>query len=362
LPDRAGLAPAGAQAPRAARWVAAATAAVIAAATAVVVVAPTADAAGGPCPDANGVTVVVDFGSLGGGVQVACAPGDPDSGYAALRAAGFSVDWASQSSGFLCRINGRPVPAADPCVMPSPPWAYWSYWIADRGGTWCYSDAGMLGRNPVRGTVEGWSFVSGSGAAAVHAPASSTFSRLAGAGSTGRDCDTATTATTTPPPTTARPATPRPSATRPAPSNEAAPGTQGGSPGPTPGNPGAGAPPAASAPQQPPSAPGAPAGPDVVGATTIAPGSGDTTTVTVAPDTSSTTGVPGDEDDSPGPADADRGSSGDEEALSTVALAESGRSGPGSALGTGLGLGAITALGAAAVVVNRRRLRSPDGV
>lgn len=341
------------------RWVAAATAAVVAVAAAVAVAAPPADAAGGPCPDANGVTVVVDFGSFGGGVQVACAPGDPDSGYAALTAAGFLVEGAKRSAGFLCRINDRPVLDADPCEMPSPPWAYWSYWIADRGGSWCYSDAGMLGRNPVRGTVEGWSFVSGSGAAAIHAPASSTFSRLAGAGSTGRDCDIATTATTTPPATTARPSTPRPPTAGRVPSNGANPGTQGGSPG---GSPGAGVPPPASASQQQPSNPGAPPDPEVAGATTIAPGSGDTTTSTVAPDTSSTTGVPVDDGDSSGSTGPDRGSSGDEEALSTVALAESGRSGPGSALGTGLGLGTITALGAAAVVVNRRRLRSPDGV
>lgn len=292
-----------------------------------------------------------------------CAPGDPVSGYAALTAAGFSVDGVSQASGFLCRINGRPTSAADPCVVPSPPWAYWSYWIADRGGAWCYSNAGMLGRDPVRGTVEGWSFVSGSGAAAIHAPRSSTFSRLAGAGTTGVDCDGATTATTTPVTSPPRPpTTQRPPAARPTPPGATNPGTQGGSPGASPPGSVAGVPPPGSAAQQAPSEPGAPVDSEVAGATTSAPGSDATTTSTVDPDTSSTAGASDGEDGTSEQTGPDRGSSGDEEALSTVALAESGRSGSGSPLGMGIGVGGIAALGASAMVVNRRRLRPPDGV
>lgn len=315
-----------------------------------------------PCPDVNGVTVVVDFGALGGGVQVACAPGDPNSGFAALKGAGFSVDGASQAPGFVCRINGRPVPAVDPCVMPSPPWAYWSYWIADRGGTWCYSDAGMLGRDPPRGTVEGWVFVSGAGAGAVHAPNSSTFSRLPAAGTTGRDCDTATTAPTTSPPTTARPPVTHPPTAPPDAPRTTNPGTQGGSPGASSSNPVIGVPPSASGPQQAPSKSGARVDPEVSGATTSATGTSTTTTSVVDPDGSSARGAPGEEGITSTAVDGDVASNGHEEALSTVALAESGRSGPGSALGTGLGAGTITAIAAAAVVVNRRRLRSPDGV
>ncbi|MCB0953641.1 MAG: hypothetical protein KDB13_13170, partial [Microthrixaceae bacterium] len=46
-----------------------------------------------------------------------------------------------------------------------------------------------------------------------------------------------------------------------------------------------------------------------------------------------------------------------EEALSTVTLADSGRSGPGGPLGTALALGTVAAVAAGAVVVNRRRFR-----
>ena len=48
----------------------------LALAVAVVPAAP-ASAADGRCPRGTGVTVVVDFGPLGGGVQIGC---DPDGG------------------------------------------------------------------------------------------------------------------------------------------------------------------------------------------------------------------------------------------------------------------------------------------
>lgn len=339
----------------------------VASVTGFVAASPAADASSGPCSTVNGVTVVVDFGPLGGGVQVGCAPGDPDSGYAALTGAGFSVDPALRSPGFLCRIDGRPTEAADPCVVPSPPWAYWSYWIADRGRAWCYSDVGMLGRDPVRGTVEGWSFVSGSGAGAAHAPRSSTFSHIAGAGTTGSDCDKATTATTVPTTSPPRPpVTQRPAPGAPVSPKVADPGAQGGSPGTSAPATGSEAPAPPAGTQQVPAEGGAQSGPDAAaGATGANPGApaGSTTTSTVPTDASTTTtGAPGGEEDSPAPADADRGGTRDEEALASVALDDGGAGGAGSALGTAMGAGTVTALAAAAVVVNRRRMRSPDGV
>mgnify|MGYP003296374071 CR=1 FL=1 len=54
-------------------------------------------------------TVVVDFGSLNGGTQTRCAGGDPPSGLAALRGAGFTPTRAAQEPGyFVCRIDGKP--------------------------------------------------------------------------------------------------------------------------------------------------------------------------------------------------------------------------------------------------------------
>ncbi|WP_086661146.1 hypothetical protein [Lentzea kentuckyensis] len=109
----------------------------------------------------DGVTVVVDFRALGGGVQQGCAPGSPTSGVAALTAAGFGYTYASRQQGFVCRINGKPGADADRCVTTSPASAYWSYWHGSPGGSWSYSNQGAATYVPARGTVEGWAFGAG---------------------------------------------------------------------------------------------------------------------------------------------------------------------------------------------------------
>ena len=109
----------------------------------------------------DGVTVVVDFRGLGGGVQQGCAPGSPASGVAALTAAGFGYTYASRQPGFVCRINGKPGADADKCVNTSPSSAYWSYWHGSAGGSWSYSNQGAATYAPARGSVEGWAFGAG---------------------------------------------------------------------------------------------------------------------------------------------------------------------------------------------------------
>jgi hypothetical protein len=116
--------------------------------------APVAEAAA--CSGTSGVTVVVDFGSLGGGVQVSCAPGDPASGLAALSGAGYSYSFVPRQPGLVCQLNSKP----DPCNG-APTTAYWSYWHASRGGSWSYSTTGAGSYNPRAGTVEGWAFGAG---------------------------------------------------------------------------------------------------------------------------------------------------------------------------------------------------------
>ncbi|MET9626802.1 hypothetical protein ABZX92_04995 [Lentzea sp. NPDC006480] len=109
----------------------------------------------------DGVTVVVDFRGLGGGVRQGCAPGSPASGVAALSAAGFGYTFASRQPGFVCRINEKPGADADRCVNTSPASAYWSYWHASAGGSWEYSNSGAASYAPARGTVDGWAFGAG---------------------------------------------------------------------------------------------------------------------------------------------------------------------------------------------------------
>ena len=123
-------------------------------------VAPATPAAAAACAEGAGVTVVVDFASLGVSTDTDCAAGDPGSGLEALRAAGHEPTRAAQQPGyFVCRIDGKP--ANDPCQRTSPADAYWSYWHAEPGGSWTFSDTGAADRDPAPGTVEGWAFGAG---------------------------------------------------------------------------------------------------------------------------------------------------------------------------------------------------------
>jgi hypothetical protein len=115
-------------------------------------------ASDGACPGDTGVTVVVDFHQLGGGVVVRCAKGSPGNGFEALAKAGFDVVQPSSMPGFVCRIDGQPGSDREACVNTPPANAYWTYWNADAGGSWKYSQRGPGSRTPAPGTVEGWSW------------------------------------------------------------------------------------------------------------------------------------------------------------------------------------------------------------
>ena len=125
-------------------------------------------ASGLACPGTTGVTVIVDFGSLGGGVAEGCAPGTPSSGLDALVKAGFPYVEVSTVPGFVCRIGGLPGPDKQNCSNTPPANAYWTYWHATRGGSWTYSQrgAGDPKSPPAPGSVEGWAFQSGTTLAA----------------------------------------------------------------------------------------------------------------------------------------------------------------------------------------------------
>jgi hypothetical protein len=116
--------------------------------------APAAEAAA--CSGSSGVTVVVDFGSLGGGVQIGCAGGSPANGLAALSGAGHGYTFVPRFPGLVCQIDTRP----NPCNG-APTSAYWSYWHAARGDAWNFSMDGAGRYHPKPGTVEGWAFGAG---------------------------------------------------------------------------------------------------------------------------------------------------------------------------------------------------------
>lgn len=142
------------------RW--AGSLAAIILATAGLVAAAPQPAQAAKCSGTTGVTVVVDFTALGGGTTVACALGDPATGLAALQRAGFTITGTQRwGLAFVCRINGLPTPAAEPCVNTPPATAFWSYWHAPAGGSWSFSTAGAASYNPAPGSAEGWAFGAG---------------------------------------------------------------------------------------------------------------------------------------------------------------------------------------------------------
>ena len=116
-------------------------------------VATRAADANAECTNNNDVTIVIDFNELGGGVNVRCAPQPVNSGFDAFHRTNIAVD---DYRGFVCRIAG--VPEEGPCDRFPPSNYYWVYWLAPRGGAWCYAQVGAGNRTPPAGSIEGWSF------------------------------------------------------------------------------------------------------------------------------------------------------------------------------------------------------------
>ena len=112
--------------------VAAVAAAGLAAATALV---------GSPAHGAScaGVTTVVDFGALGGGVQERCVPdGGGRPAWEVFEAAGFDLTPVQQFPDAVCQVDAKP---ASDCVRMPPANAYWAlFWSSGSG--WVYSTRG----------------------------------------------------------------------------------------------------------------------------------------------------------------------------------------------------------------------------
>jgi hypothetical protein len=121
-----------------------------------------AAAASGRCPAGTGVTVVVDFGRLGGGVPVACDPGGAgDSARAVSERTGFDLQDVRTQPGFVCAIDGRPNPDTS-CQRTPPADAYWGlFWSDGKSGTWTYSTKGVDSLSVPEGGSIGWRWQDG---------------------------------------------------------------------------------------------------------------------------------------------------------------------------------------------------------
>lgn len=108
----------------------------------------------------DGVWVVVDYGSLGGGTTTKCATSYA-SGTAALKA----TFGASLENGMVVKVAGKP---SKHDVYKN----YWSYWQATRKADgsysgWSYANLGPSAYHPKKGNAEGWHYVSISGSASA---------------------------------------------------------------------------------------------------------------------------------------------------------------------------------------------------
>lgn len=111
------------------------------------------------CTTTSGVTVIVDFKSLGGGIQRGCAM-NPASGLDALQKAGFGTAGTNRwGNAFVCRIDGKPGNPPEACLDTPPGTAYWAYYTAkptDAG--WKYVSLAATLTRPAPGSIEGWAF------------------------------------------------------------------------------------------------------------------------------------------------------------------------------------------------------------
>jgi len=119
------------------------------------------------CDSAHGVSVVVDFHQLGGGVQTHCDRGGAgESAWSQLEDVGYDLTGVQRQPAFVCRINGKPSEEQDACVNTPPADAYWSLWWSDgKSGKWSYSSEGPGSLKVPEGGYVAMSWQSGTGKA-----------------------------------------------------------------------------------------------------------------------------------------------------------------------------------------------------
>jgi hypothetical protein len=95
---------------------------------------------GALCPDAGGVSVVVDFKDLGGGVQQACVEdGAGKTASDVFTEAGHDLTPVGAFPGAACQVDGKPADVA--CAQMPPADAYWGLYVG-QAGKWGYAPKG----------------------------------------------------------------------------------------------------------------------------------------------------------------------------------------------------------------------------
>ena len=130
-----------------------------------------APAAAAGCAPGSGVTVVVDFASLDGGVRTGCdgsGAGEPAS--RVVPRAGFPLTYVSTEP-FVCRISGLPGASTENCADTPPADAYWAvFWSDGKKSSWTYSSSGVTSLDVPEGGSIGFRFQSGGSRTSPGAP------------------------------------------------------------------------------------------------------------------------------------------------------------------------------------------------
>ena len=104
-------------------------------------------AAAAPCSAGSGVSVVVDYHQLGGGVVQTCDPaGSGKTAQRLFEDNGFALAYTQRQPGFVCRVNDKPGADVEACVNTPPSDAYWGlFWADGTSASWKYSTVGVGG-------------------------------------------------------------------------------------------------------------------------------------------------------------------------------------------------------------------------
>lgn len=133
-----------------------------------ILAAPVADAVPAPaaaaaCSSASGISVVVDFKELGGGVTAGC---DGDAGGPASQNfadAGYQLSYsqAPGMNGFVCKVQDKPDDGD--CAQTD---SFWSLWWSDgKSGDWVFSSRGVGGLTVPEGGYVAFAWHQGGGGA-----------------------------------------------------------------------------------------------------------------------------------------------------------------------------------------------------
>ena len=117
----------------------------------------------------TGVSVVVDFGSLDGGIQKGCDASGNRNAAKAFVNTGHPLTYAQRQPGFVCRVDG--VPTSDPCVNTSPADAYWGLYWSDGTSGWKYASSAVGSLTVPTGATVAFSWQDGGGDPPGTAPA-----------------------------------------------------------------------------------------------------------------------------------------------------------------------------------------------